>query len=101
MPWPRQPPGSSRRVTPESLINALERFPDLLRAAVSKLAPEDARWRPPDGAWSILEIVSHVADEEVEDFRRRLEITLADPAAEWPPIDPRAITMFVSIRFGS
>ncbi|MHC5003684.1 MAG: DinB family protein, partial [Planctomycetota bacterium] len=55
---------------------------------VGGLPPEDASWRPPDGAWSILEIVLHLADEEVEDFRARLESTLDDPERTWPSIDP-------------
>lgn len=40
------------------------------------------------GGWSILEVVNHLADEEVEDFRARLRSTLEDPAREWAPIDP-------------
>ena len=51
---------------------------------------EDARWRPPERAWSILEIVTHLADEETEDFRRRLKLTLCDPNEPWPAIDPEA-----------
>ncbi len=73
---------------PERLIQRLERFGDILPAVVEGLPDDDARWRPADGAWSILEIVTHLADEETEDFRRRVESTLADPAAPWPPIDP-------------
>ncbi len=30
----------------------------------------------------------HMADEETEDFRARLALTLRDPALDWPPIDP-------------
>ena len=36
----------------------------------------------------MLEIVNHLADEEVEDFRRRVLSTLEDPTRPWPPIDP-------------
>jgi hypothetical protein len=35
-----------------------------------------------------LVISRHLADEEVEDFRTRLELTLRDPTLPWPPIDP-------------
>jgi hypothetical protein len=69
-------------------IERLERFADALSAVVGRMSPQDARWRPDDGSWSILEVVMHLADEEVEDFRRRVELTLRDPAADWPPIDP-------------
>lgn len=59
-----------------------------LTALVSDLDPDSARWRPDPGAWSVLEIVNHLADEEAEDFRTRLLSTLADPGRPWPPIDP-------------
>ncbi len=72
----------------ERLIDRLDRFGAILPAVVADVPDEDARWKPPDGAWSILEIVMHLADEETEDFRRRVELTLRDPAAPWPPIDP-------------
>ncbi len=72
----------------DRLIGSMDRFAGLLRAVVAGLSPEDARWRPDDGGWSILEIVAHLADEEVEDFRTRLRLTLQDPLADWPPIDP-------------
>jgi hypothetical protein len=66
----------------------MQRFPAALRAIAAELADADARWRPPDGSWSILEIVRHLGDEEVDDFRTRVRSTLEDPAATWPPIDP-------------
>lgn len=70
------------------LVASLEAFAGALPGAVRGLGEADARWKPPSGAWSVVEIVSHLADEEVEDFRRRLELTLRDPAAPWPGIDP-------------
>jgi hypothetical protein len=72
----------------EKLIASLERFGRLLPEVVSDIEPEDARWKPPDGAWSILEIVRHLFDEEIEDFRTRLRLTLEDPTQDWPKIDP-------------
>jgi len=75
-------------VNATALVDRLERFADVLPALVGGLSPEDARWRPDADSWSILEIVTHLADEEVEDFRPRVELTLRDPDAAWPPIDP-------------
>lgn len=61
-------------------------------AAVVALAEHadatQARWKPAPDRWSLLEVVCHLADEEVEDFRQRLGLVLSDPAAPWPPIDP-------------
>jgi hypothetical protein len=58
-----------------------------LPAAVEGVSAEDARWKPADGAWSILEVVRHLGDEEVEDFRTRLRMTLGEEG-DWPGIDP-------------
>jgi DinB superfamily len=49
---------------------------------------EQARWRPTAGEWSIVEVVNHLYDEEIEDFRIRLQNTLRDPNEEWTPNDP-------------
>ncbi len=70
------------------LIASLERFGRILPEVVRDTSPDDSRWKPPDGAWSILEIVCHLRDEEQFDFRERLRLTLADPTAAWPPISP-------------
>jgi hypothetical protein len=75
-------------VNTDALISALDRFGRLLPAVVADLPAAEAAWRPPDGAWSIVEIVQHLADEEVEDFGARLRSTVTDPAAAWTPIDP-------------
>jgi uncharacterized damage-inducible protein DinB len=50
---------------------------------------EQARWKPTADKWSMLEVVNHLYDEEREDFRQRLQLTLADPGQSWPPINPR------------
>lgn len=71
-----------------ALIARLERAPLVISNLVGMMSPEGARFSPPSGAWSVLEILCHLGDEEVEDFRTRLRLTLEDPTAEWPPIDP-------------
>jgi hypothetical protein len=70
------------------LVDRLDGFPVVLRGLVGMVPDEQARFKPPSGAWSILEIVCHLGDEEVDDFRTRLKLTLEDPAAPWPGIDP-------------
>ncbi len=77
-------------MVPQTLIRIMERTPGALRELLAGLSDEEARWRPSDGVWSILEIVNHLADEEHEDFRARLALMFEDPAAPWPPIDPEA-----------
>ena len=72
----------------EKLIDSLARFGCMLPAVVDGISDRDARWRPDEGGWSILEVVCHLADEEEYDFRTRVSLTLTDPNKEWPPIDP-------------
>ena len=72
----------------ERLIAELARFPATLRALLDGLAEDEIRFRPAAGVWSILEIVTHLADEEVEDFRARVLRTLEDPSQPWDPIAP-------------
>jgi len=71
-----------------AMIDRMEAFAPSLRALISGLSRRDLTWKPDDGAWSILEIVCHLADEEEQDFRTRLQSTLEDPHRQWPPIDP-------------
>jgi hypothetical protein len=70
------------------LIDGMERFGAALPAVVAGLDAAACRWRPAAGGWSVLEIVRHLGDEEVEDFRARLRRTLEDPGRAWDPIDP-------------
>lgn len=71
------------------LIEQLALNGERIRALVVGVSPEQARWRPAPEAWSVLEVVNHLYDEEREDFRIRLNLLLHDPAAVWPPIDPQ------------
>jgi hypothetical protein len=46
------------------------------------------RWKPEPAVWSMLEVLNHLFDEEREDFRIRLDITLHYPHKSWPGINP-------------
>jgi len=43
---------------------------------VAGVSPSEARVRPAPDAWSLLEVVCHLHDEEREDFRPRLDVVL-------------------------
>jgi hypothetical protein len=60
-----------------------------ITALVEATTDAQARWRPGPEDWSILEVICHLADEEREDFRMRLDYTLHRPGAPWPPTDPQ------------
>jgi hypothetical protein len=82
----------------ERIIERMSVFPSALSCAVMGVSGEEARYKPAHpryaaGAWSMLEIVNHLVDEEVEDFRTRVELTLTDPAQPWPKIDPEGVAV--------
>jgi hypothetical protein len=70
------------------LMDRMDRMAPTVRALVSGLSREEATFRPPSGAWSIVEIVNHLADEDRDDFRRRLRLTFEHPGTPWPTNDP-------------
>jgi hypothetical protein len=73
---------------PAPLIARFAALMPAVDALVLGISDADARWKPASGAWSMLEIVCHLADEELEDFGPRLRATVRDPAQPWAPIDP-------------
>jgi hypothetical protein len=75
-------------VTPSEIIERLARQAPVLRALGESFAPEEALYKPSPDAWSALEVVNHLLDEERDDFRTRLDLTLHRPETEWPGIDP-------------
>jgi uncharacterized damage-inducible protein DinB len=77
----------------DALVARLVVTPAALDALLDGLSDADWRARPEEGGWSILEVVNHLADEEVEDFRTRLRSTLEDPNREWAPMNPEAAVM--------
>mgnify|MGYP001812130880 CR=1 FL=1 len=72
------------------LIGQLQRGPGVIGGMLDGLDPKAMRWRPAPGKWSALEVICHLADEERQDFRLRLDLTLHQPGREWPAIDPPA-----------
>jgi hypothetical protein len=76
-------------ISPAAAAARLAANAEAFRALVAGVSDDQARWKPEPSQWSILEVVNHLADEEADDFRRRLELTLADPEQGWPPIDPQ------------
>ena len=63
---------------------------ETITSLVVGVSPEEARVRPAPEAWSLLEVVCHLHDEEREDFRPRLDLVLHRPGERWAPIDPAA-----------
>jgi hypothetical protein len=70
------------------LIAELAAGEQIFRELVAGITQSQAEVRPEPDAWSVLEVVCHLYDEEREDFRQRLDYTLHKPGETWPPIDP-------------
>ena len=84
-----------RRFDPNFFAERLRSFPKLVAAILSDLPEAEWRWKPRPGDWAIAEVMGHLAREEREDFRPRLERTLRDPAGAWPTMDPQGdVTKF-------
>lgn len=62
---------------------------NIITALAADIDEVQARWKPSQDDWSILEVINHLHDEEREDFRSRLDLILHRPDDDWPPIDPQ------------
>lgn len=70
-------------------IGRLEAQAAAIAALVRATPPDEARTRPAPESWSTLEVICHLADEEREDFRTRVDWTLHRPGEQVPEIDPQ------------
>jgi hypothetical protein len=60
----------------------------VFRALVKGVDSVQAKWKPVENKWSVLEVINHLYDEEREDYRLRLDLILHHPEKDWPPVDP-------------
>ena len=72
---------------PEQIIHQLQANRLVFKNLLTDKEPM-INWKPTPEAWSLLEIVCHLYDEEREDFRTRVFNTLLTPEIQPPSIDP-------------
>jgi hypothetical protein len=60
----------------------------VIQKLVEGVTQAEATIRPNSDAWSILEVVCHLLDEEREDFRAHLDLILNRPEEGWQQINP-------------
>ena len=72
-----------------SLYQELVNSTEIIRALLSGITQKEAQVKPSNEAWSILEVVCHLHDEEREDFREHLDFILNRQNEEWHVIDPQ------------
>lgn len=72
----------------QEAVTQLKKQGQVICTLVSGLTTEEARWKPAFESWSVLEVLNHLADEEIDDFRAHLDHILHSPNQPWPSIDP-------------
>jgi len=73
---------------PQEYIGALEQNAPAIAALARAMPSAAVAWRPTPNDWSVLEVINHLADEECEDFRARLDFVLHQPGGAPPQHDP-------------
>ena len=71
------------------LLSQFHAMPERLHALAAGLSPQQARYKPTPGAWSVLEVLNHLVDEEIHDFRSHLDFILHQEGNQWEAIDPQ------------
>jgi len=80
----------------EHLITQLANQAESIRNLSRGVSAEQARWKPDPESRSILEVINHLYDEEIEDFRQHLDDLLHHPDSPWHSIDPEG--WFLSVN---
>jgi hypothetical protein len=77
----------------ETLYQELESSTEMIHALLSNISQDESRLKPDPEAWSVLEVVCHLYDEEREDFREHLDFILHRQEEDWHIIDPQGWVM--------
>ncbi|MEO9510793.1 MAG: DinB family protein [Flavobacteriaceae bacterium] len=72
----------------EEVINELDRNGKVFVLLLNGLSLDVVTWKSKPEDWCILEIVCHLVDEEKEDFRARVKLSLETPNGPLVPIAP-------------
>src|SRR5882672_8592876 len=66
----------------------LKRNKEVFRHMLHGIDDAQIKWKPAPEKWCMLEIICHLYDEEMKDFRARVQSVLEDPSIPLTPIDP-------------
>lgn len=69
------------------LVSRMEHNAQAIRTLVQDVSDRRAHWKPDPEAWSMLDVVNHLAYEEEHDFRDRLDLILHRRQEPWPSGD--------------
>ncbi|RNC91581.1 MAG: DinB family protein [Allomuricauda sp.] len=72
----------------DTIIPELQRNKHVFESLLKELSEELITWKKNESTWCLLEIICHLLDEEVEDFRARTRHALETPDLPLKPIHP-------------
>jgi hypothetical protein len=71
-----------------SIVRELCNNSSVFEGLLSNKSKKNYTWKVDESKWNLLEILCHLRDEEVEDFRTRTRYALEQRIKTFPPIDP-------------
>ncbi|GAB5523770.1 MAG: DinB family protein [Roseivirga sp.] len=72
------------------IVNQLEKHKAVIPALLTTASQGAHLWKASPDTWCLLEVVCHLVDEEIDDFRTRLKTALAPEIHPFIPINPVA-----------
>ena len=73
---------------PSSIIAKLKRHQEVFRHLLQSATPEQYTFKPDPKSWCLLEVICHLLDEEIEDFKARIAHILTHSDKPLIPISP-------------
>jgi DinB superfamily len=70
------------------IFEELDRNKYIFKGLLENINEDEYLWKMNPDKWCLLEIICHLRDEEVEDFRTRVRYVLETPELVLPPFDP-------------
>jgi hypothetical protein len=68
-------------------LDLLEATPSILRGLMAELDPDDVRWKPEPGRFSVGEVLAHLSHSEGHCYRTRVDRFLSENNPEFEPDD--------------
>ena len=75
-------------MTPTEIILQLSKNQLVFEKLLSNIQQKQSLWKPDTNKWCMLEVVCHLVDEEIYDFRTRVKSILENPQVELPKFNP-------------
>ena len=71
------------------IVTLLTAHAGAIRGLAQGFTVKQAHWKPDVNSWSVVEVINHLVDEDLEDFRAHLAGLLTRPSQPWTAGDPQ------------